>query len=222
LVEEVRQFPLKELFERRDHPIPVEPAQQLRELLRFFGVASVNALFETCLSGARLRTANAFAPNEAALACWLRLAELNAQSIQVEPFDADKCVMAIQDFRHISTIEGTAWWSALEERCASVGIALVLEKELPKCRVNGATKWLSPTKAMIALSLRHRRHDTAWFTFFHELGHLLRHNRKELYIDGTGSESPQISNSTPTGLPVVHSFPRSTRPRLAKSRHRRR
>lgn len=187
-IEVVHQFPLKELFNRRKRPIPADPVQQLRELLRFFGVASVDALFETCFNGTRLRTASAFAPNEAALASWLRLAELKAQSMHVEPFDADECEKAILDFRHISTIGGTDWWNELEERCASVGIALVLEEELPKCRVNGATKWLTPTKAMIALSLRHRRHDTVWFTFFHELGHLLRHSRKEMFVDATGSQ----------------------------------
>ena len=187
-VQVLHQFPIKELFNRLKRPIPVDPVQQLRELLRFFGVASVDALLETCLSGAQLRTANAFAPNEAALASWLRLTEIKAQSMKVEPFNSEECEKAIQEFRHISTIGGTDWWNELEERCASVGIALVLEEELPKCRVNGATKWLSPAKAMIALSLRHRRHDTVWFTFFHELGHLLRHSRKEMFVDGTGSQ----------------------------------
>jgi HTH-type transcriptional regulator/antitoxin HigA len=187
-VQVLRQFPVKEVFNRLKRPVPIDPVQQLRELLRFFSVASVDALLETCLIDAKLRTASAFAPNEAALASWLRLTEIKAQSMKVEPFNAEECEKAIRDFRHISTIGGTAWWDELEKRCASVGIALVLEEEIPKCRVNGATKWLTPTKAMIALSLRHRRHDTVWFTFFHELGHLLRHNRKEIFVDGTGSQ----------------------------------
>jgi HTH-type transcriptional regulator/antitoxin HigA len=187
-VDVIRQFPLRELFKRIKRPLPIDPVEQLQELLRFFGVASVSALFDTCLSETKLRKASAFAPNEASLASWLRLAELKAQSVDVKPFDAIECEKAIQDFRQISTIQGTAWWDKLASRCASVGIALVLEEELPKCHVNGATKWLTPSKAMIALSLRHRRHDTVWFTFFHELGHLLRHSRKEMFVDATGSQ----------------------------------
>lgn len=187
-VDVLRQFPLKELFRRNKLAKLEDPIQQLRELLRFFGVASVDALLSTCLSGTRLRTATAFAPNEAALACWLRIAEIEAQSVEVESFDANECEKALEDFRHISTMEGATWLDELKKRCASVGIALVVEREMPKSHVNGATKWLSPNKAMIALSLRHRRHDTVWFTFFHELGHLLRHSRKETFVDATGSQ----------------------------------
>jgi HTH-type transcriptional regulator/antitoxin HigA len=36
---------------------------------------------------------------------------------------------------------------------------------------------------MIVLSLRHRRNDIFWFTFFHELCHLLRHSKKTTFID---------------------------------------
>ena len=56
-------------------------------------------------------------------------------------------------------------------------------KELPKCRVNGATQWLSPEKAMVVISLRHRRNDIFWFTLFHELCHVLRHSKKQIFID---------------------------------------
>ncbi len=56
-------------------------------------------------------------------------------------------------------------------------------KELPGCRVNGATRWLAPDKAMIALSFRHRRNDIFWFTLFHEMCHVLRHSKKRTFID---------------------------------------
>jgi HTH-type transcriptional regulator / antitoxin HigA len=60
-------------------------------------------------------------------------------------------------------------------------------KELPKCRINGATRWLSPDKAIIALSLRRRRNDIFWFTLFHEMCHILRHSKKETFVDTKGS-----------------------------------
>lgn len=187
-VDVLKQFPVTELV-RRDMMVRFDdPVRQLRELLRFFGVASVEALEGVCLSGTQLRTSRAFPPNEASLAAWLRIAELEAQQVQVKPFDPDGCEKAIEDFRRYSALEGTSWLAQLQERCASVGIALVVVKELAKCRVNGATRWLTPHKAMIALSLRHRRHDVVWFTFFHELGHLLRHSRKQTFVDGAGTQ----------------------------------
>lgn len=187
-VEVLKQFPVQELIQREKMARLGDPVRQLQELLRFFGVATIDALEGVCLSGTKLRASRAFPPNEASLASWLRIAELDAQDIRVSRFDAEACEKAISDFRGLSALEGTSWFDPLQERCASVGIALVVVKELPKCRVNGATKWLGTHKAMIALSLRHRRHDVAWFTFFHELGHLLRHSRKQTFVDGTGAQ----------------------------------
>jgi Zn-dependent peptidase ImmA (M78 family) len=57
---------------------------------------------------------------------------------------------------------------------------------MPGMRWYGASKWLTPTKAMILLGLRGKREDQFWFSFFHEAGHILNDSRKDVYInDGT-------------------------------------
>ena len=50
--------------------------------------------------------------------------------------------------------------------------------ELPKTGTSGATRWLTPEKALIQLSLRHKSDDQLWFTFFHETGHVLLHGKR--------------------------------------------
>ena len=40
---------------------------------------------------------------------------------------------------------------------------------------------------MIVLSLRHRRNDIFWFTLMHELCHVLRHSKKQTFIDAKSS-----------------------------------
>ncbi|MBW2031707.1 MAG: ImmA/IrrE family metallo-endopeptidase, partial [Deltaproteobacteria bacterium] len=54
-----------------------------------------------------------------------------------------------------------------------------------KTGVFGATRWLKG-KAVIQLSLRYKSNDHLWFTFFHEAGHILKHGRKEIFIEGSG------------------------------------
>ena len=181
------QFPVKQLVARGAIEHQASPVDQLRELLKFFGVANITALEDVWLAPTALRTSKAYTPNHAALAAWLRIAELEAEHIDTEPFDAEHCAKALEEFRSLTRIPGTKWVEQLGQRCAAVGIALVIVKELPGSRINGATRWLSPSKAMIALSLRHRRHDILWFTFFHELGHLLRHGKRRLFIDAEGT-----------------------------------
>lgn len=176
-------FPTKEL-EKRGAIEPVgSKVEKLRELLRFFGVADTNALREVSLAPTMFRLSRAFEPSHASLAAWLRLAEQEAAEIQTAPFDAARCRDAIGDMRRLSRLPGIEWFGPLQQVAASTGIALVIVEELPRCRVNGATRWLSPEKAMIALSLRYKRNDIFWFTLFHELCHVLRHSKKLTFID---------------------------------------
>lgn len=186
-VDLVDLFPYKEL-ERRGAVRPMAAkVDRLRELLRFFGVADTKALRGVSLHPTMFRLSQAFEPSEAALATWLRLAEREAAGIQTKPFDPAACREAVGDMRALSAMPGVEWLPPLRTLAASVGIAIVILKELPKCRVNGATRWLSPEKAMVALSLRHRRNDIFWFTFFHELCHVLRHSKKETFVDSSKS-----------------------------------
>lgn len=184
-VDLVDLFPYKELVRRGMVRPMTAKVDRLRELLRFFGVADTRALRGVSMQPTMFRLSHAFEASEAALATWLRLAERKAAKVDTAPFDPGGCKEALDEMRRLSAMPGTEWFDPLRELAAAVGIAVVILKELPKCRVNGATRWLSPEKAMVALSLRHRRNDIFWFTLFHELCHVLRHSKKETFVDSS-------------------------------------
>lgn len=50
---------------------------------------------------------------------------------------------------------------------------------------SGVARWLTPVKALIQLSLRYGADDHLWFTFFHEVDHVLRLGKSEVRIEGT-------------------------------------
>lgn len=54
---------------------------------------------------------------------------------------------------------------------------------LDAAQASGATSWLTPTKAVILLSLRYKSDDHLWFSFFHEAGHILLHGKKDIFIE---------------------------------------
>jgi HTH-type transcriptional regulator / antitoxin HigA len=71
-------------------------------------------------------------------------------------------------------------------------VADALVPEMKKVPWNGATKWLSPRKAMILLCLRGKGEDKFWLSFFHEAGHVLNDSKKDLLINnGTRREDPR-------------------------------
>jgi HTH-type transcriptional regulator/antitoxin HigA len=75
----------------------------------------------------------------------------------------------------------------LRASCAAYGVAVVFVPELRGSRASGVARWLTPAKALIQLSLRYRTDDHLWFTFFHEIGHVLRHGKTDVWIEATSS-----------------------------------
>ena len=49
----------------------------------------------------------------------------------------------------------------------------------------GATRWIGDNP-VIQLSLRYKSNDHLWFTFFHEAGHILKHGRRDVFIEFKG------------------------------------
>jgi Zn-dependent peptidase ImmA (M78 family) len=56
-------------------------------------------------------------------------------------------------------------------------------KPFPKVPVYGASFWLNPEKALVQLSLRGKTADILWFTIFHEIGHIIKHSKKEFFVE---------------------------------------
>jgi HTH-type transcriptional regulator/antitoxin HigA len=184
------QLPVKHLLQRGCIAQAPTPAGQVREICRFFGVANREAFEAVWQTPIAFRKSRAFQSNPGALAAWLRIGEIAATRVRVNPFDRSRLNALLQEFRTLSCEpDPGVWWPELERLCASAGVVVVAEKEVPGARINGAARWLSPAKALVQLSLRHRWNDIFWFTLFHEVGHLLVHSKKESFINDIGSHS---------------------------------
>lgn len=172
---------IKELIKRNRIKAVTDRVQQLREVLKFFGVASV-AAWDTIWTESAPLTAYRVAKQQGdpvALAAWMRLGELRAADVVTKPFDRKGFRAVLEQVRKLTrTSNPNEWFPKLEEMCRHVGVVVVIEKELPKARVNGVARWLTPNKALIQLSARYLRDDILWFTFFHEAAHLLLHGKR--------------------------------------------
>lgn len=167
-----------------------DAADQLRELLKFFGVAAPEQWDALWLdTQAAFRQSPAFEADRGAVAAWLRRGELQAQQIECAAYDAARFRTALKQIRTLTTEPPQVFQPALEKHCAEAGVAFVLVPELPRIRLSGATRWLSPTKALIQLSLRYKSDDQLWFTFFHEAAHILLHGKRDIFIEDENSKN---------------------------------
>ena len=185
-VDWVRRFPTREMTRWGWIP-PAETALgRLRELLRFFGIASP-AEWEVLWGKpqAAFRRSSVFVSEPFAVSAWLRQGERQAQEIDCEPFDRETFLTTLSDVRELTKAAPEVFCRELPAAAAKSGVAVVFVPELPKAPISGATRWLSPTKALIQLSLRYKTDDHLWFTFFHEAGHIALHGKSAVFIEGT-------------------------------------
>lgn len=152
-----------------------EAGHVVASLLRFFGVSSVDAWTQAWENPVgQYRHSPTFTSDPPALAAWLRWGEVLAEQMPTEPFDSVKLTEVLADARELTREEPLSdVLDELREDLARCGVVLALTPSLEGIRVSGVSRWLSPTRALIQLSMRYRTNDHLWFTFFHEVAHLL-------------------------------------------------
>jgi HTH-type transcriptional regulator / antitoxin HigA len=192
---EANQLPVQEMRQRGWVAHADDQPGQLREVLRFFGVASTQQCETVWASyGAVFRQSTKRPANWAAVYAWLRKGELEAQELTCQPYDRQAFLNVLEKTRSLTAQKFETVWPTVVEQCAGAGVAVVVVPALPNTAVSGATRWLTPEKALLQLSLRYKSDDQFWFSFFHEGGHICKHGKKKLFIDldGANGESDAL------------------------------
>ena len=161
--------------------------ETLKSFLAFFGVTGPGdweMRYADFPGDVAFRNSTAFETNRGALAVWLRQGELEAIKVATAKWDADLLRDGIASLRKLSRWKSPSGFvPALRAICAAAGVAIVFVRAPHGCRASGASRFISPHKAMIVLSFRHLSDDHFWFTFFHEIAHLLLHGRDATFVD---------------------------------------
>ena len=153
------------------------------ELQNFFGVTSLKTVGRLNRYQPAFRSSKRGRSPEA-VAAWLRVGELRAQKTNCQPFDKSRLVDALKTIRSMTTQSPDQFQDELYNLLAACGVALVIFTHFPKTYANGATFWLGRNKAVMMMTIRYRWADIFWFTLFHEIGHLLRHKRQLVILEG--------------------------------------
>lgn len=162
--------------------------EQLTEVLSFYGVASRDQWQDIWQNHqVAYRQSQAHKVHAEAVSAWLRQGEIEARNVSCGDFNRQDFIQVLNEARAWTREPPEVFHPKLIESCAAAGVAVVFVPELPKTGVSGATRWIAG-KAVIQISLRYKRADQLWFTFFHEAGHILKHGRKLVFLEGNGME----------------------------------
>jgi len=186
----LRNFPMKKMTNWHWINCHHNKVDQLRELLNFFSVTSIDQIERLPNTLAvDFRKPTAFESNNYDLIAWLRKGEIDASQIKCNEYDQAKFKEVLKEIRLLTVKHIQQFKPLIVELCASAGVAVVLVPELPKTRVCGATRWLNPRKALLQLSDRYKKNDHFWFSFYHEAGHIILHGKRDCFIDLENNEN---------------------------------
>ncbi len=158
-----------------------DDSKRVKSLLGFFGVSSLGYVQET--QAIAFRKVPKDNVDKEALAAWLRAGEIKAAKIDTAKFDREKLVSSIQELRSLSREKPVVYGKKIQEILATCGVAVVYMPYFEKTHVHGATRWLTPDKALIQLSLLYTWEDVFWFSLFHEIGHIVKHGKKDEFLE---------------------------------------
>ena len=184
---DTRRYPLKEMAKRGWIPQRRNLAAHAEELIR----GLINQAGATQFATDPLyrknghRRINAKTDLYALRAwCWrvLGLANVNPPQTDYQQGTATEHLM--REVAHLSIHEDGP--RRAQQFLANHGIALVVEKHLPRTHLDGAALCLQDGRPVIGLTLRYDRIDGFWFSLMHELAHVGLHLdpcEGELFID---------------------------------------
>jgi addiction module HigA family antidote len=167
----------------------IEPYESVPDtvqaLFDFFQVSTVKA-WQDYYYNQKLKVAFSISLNHVkephAISAWLRQGERQAEKMTVESFSAKQLKSAIPSMKAIMASESTDFADQLKDLCRTLGIKLIFTPCLPKTPIKGSTRWINGTPC-IQLSDCHGKYDLFWFPFFHEIGHILLHGKKDVFLE---------------------------------------
>lgn len=182
----LKQFPIKEMKKRNwIQNVGETVSEQIICILNFFGVATPEQ-WEQGWTQRQLAFKKAMnvESNIGSTSVWLRKGEIEGEKILCKAFNKESLVASLDKIRELTKEKNPqSFLPKLQNICADCGVAVVFVKPFPKVPVYGASCWLNSEKALIQLSVRGKNADSMWFTIFHELGHILKHSKKELFVE---------------------------------------
>jgi HTH-type transcriptional regulator / antitoxin HigA len=173
-------IPIKELIKRKWIEHYEDKGHQLREVLRFLGIASIYDLKAAYPSVFRSSAKAKICPEVIAL--WLRKGQCDAESSKLDSYNPTLFKNTYPKFRALTREEPEIFVPKLKKQCADAGVGFILVPELPKCAVNGAAYWINGNP-FIQLNIRGKYSDKFWFDFFHEICHIIKHSKNDVFID---------------------------------------
>ena len=159
---------------------------RIANLLAFFRITSVQA-WENYYINQELKVAFKLSLGKTkdpyAISAWLRKGDIDAEIDGVKKtFSAAETKRIIPSILALVKDQPEDAVMTLRSICSASGIKLIFTDSIPNAPIRGCARWVNGVPC-IQMTDSPKKNDVFWFSFFHELGHILMHGKKEIFMD---------------------------------------
>ncbi|MBP7037376.1 MAG: HigA family addiction module antidote protein [Bacteroidales bacterium] len=155
-------------------------------LFSFFEISSRNSFYKYYFERAyetAYRASNNSNTNPYAVSAWLKQGEKQAEKIEAPEYNSKVFKDVLLEVKTLMAEQPENYFKKLQSFCLDAGVKVVYTPSLPQTHLHGSTRWINDTP-LIQLTNLYNRNDIFWFTFFHEAGHIIKHGKKGLFVEG--------------------------------------
>lgn len=188
---------------------------RIRVTAAFFGYESPadwERLGAPLLASAHFRAAPAFSPDRYAVLAWMRKCETAGSPLRLA-LDVEALRDELSSLRRLARMsDPAAFIPEISQRLGRCGLRFVVQRAPRGCSINGATWRTRDGESILALTARHLSDDQLWYTFFHEVSHVLLHSDAGPFVDtfdscdgesGVDAELPSLEREADALAPFM-------------------
>lgn len=177
-------------------PIVKSINDKVANLCKFFKIADLRIMLQPdFLVNFRSSSSRNSEKNIINSRAWIQTAMNISKSIETKPYNAEKLKGYLPELRSMTVKEPDDFLPRMREIFAECGIAFVLLPHLKNSGVNGAVKWVTEDRVVLAMNNRGLDADKFWFSLFHEIKHVLQEKSRTVFISSTVEEMMNINQS---------------------------
>jgi len=154
--------------------------------LQFFNVSSISEWetnYKNRVEQALFKTSYAYENEYKSTTSWLRYGEICSAK---ETYSSWNATLLKEKLPFLRSLTRERCFSEAVQKakqvCSACGVAFIIGQTPRNCHSSGATFIKSDNTVVLMLSCRFKSDDHFWFSFFHEIGHLLLHKR-QLFLE---------------------------------------
>lgn len=125
---------------------------------------------------------------------WIEMVSQRLSSKSLLKFDKEKLMGSMNILKNLTVEEPSIFIPRIEEVLKECGVHFIIMPSLKNAKPKGMVMWREG-KITLAMSNKGKYADVFWFTFFHEIGHIILHPHKNfIELDGKNQREQEADD----------------------------